>query len=302
MSDALDRAAASAESSATPSHWPPLFQLIRLPEQTGTLLLLLPSLWSLVLASGGHPAPELLLVFIAGSFLMRSAGVVANDLADRSFDRQVARTRQRPLAAGTLSPTAAMTTLVFLLLLAGGLLFFVNRLTLLLSPVAFLLALLYPYAKRVLHIPQAVLGVAFGWGTVMAWAAARGRLDAPAWLLFGATICWAVGYDTIYALQDREDDARIGVKSAAVLFGPRTWLAVALALTGMLLLLGLAGWLAGAHPCFYLVLAWAAGLMTGQVRRLRAGASSALALALFRQHVVIGAAILGGLWAGMLLR
>lgn len=290
------------ESSPPRRRWPPLFQLIRLPEQTGTLLLLLPSLWSLVLASGGRPAPTLLLVFIAGAFLMRSAGVVANDLADRSFDRQVARTKQRPLAAGTVSPAAAVTTLAVLLALAGGLLYFVNRLTLLLSPAAFLLALLYPYAKRILHIPQAVLGMAFGWGTVMAWAAARGRLDAPAWLLFGATVCWAVGYDTIYAMQDREDDARIGVKSAAVFFGPWAWMAVAAALAAMLLLLGWAGWLAGVHAFFYLVLAWAAGLMTGQVRRLRAGASPALALALFRQHVLIGAAILGGLWAGMLLK
>lgn len=276
--------------------------LIRLRSQTGTLLLLLPSLWSLIVASEGRPDPRLLLVFVCGAFLMRSAGVALNDLADRAFDRQVARTRERPLAAGTISPKAALATVAVLLALAAGLLVFVNSLTLLLSPIAFLLAAVYPYAKRVLHVPQAVLGIAFGWGAVMAWAAVSGEVGPPAWLLFAATICWAVGYDTIYAVQDQEDDARIGVRSAAVFFGTRTWLAVAAALAGMLALLGAAGWLAGVHPFFYLILAWAAGLMTGQVRRLREGASPALALALFRQHVWIGAAILGGFWAGFLLR
>ena len=185
-----------------------------------------PTLWSLALAARGIPPLRLLAIFVAGSFVMRSAGVVMNDFADRSFDRHVARTRVRPLASGELSATHALLICGFFLLLAGTLVLFLDPLTILLSPIAVLLAGLYPLAKRVIHIPQAMLGIAFGWGTIMAWTASRGDIEAPAWCLFAATICWAIGYDTIYALQDREDDRRIGVKSSALLFGSSTWIAV----------------------------------------------------------------------------
>jgi len=262
------------------------------------MLLMLPTLWALVLASHGQPPVTLLIIFAVGSFLMRSAGVVINDLADRSFDRQVDRTRMRPLASGALGVPEAIATATALVLTAASLLVFLNPLTILLSPVALLLAALYPFSKRIIQLPQAVLGIAFGWGVVMAWAAVRNSLDAPVWLLYTSTVFWALAYDTIYALQDRAEDARIGVKSSAILFGPRAWIAVGVSACGMLLLLGLTGWLVGIGPAFYVILAAVAGFLTHQVWKLRGPVSPVMAFGLFKQHVWVGGAILAGIWLG----
>lgn len=275
-------------------------ELVRLPSQTGTLLLMLPTLWALVLASRGRPDPLLLAIFAAGAFLMRSAGVILNDAADRRLDRQVERTRTRPLASGRLPLGTAFAALLALLAVAGGLLLLLDRLAVLLSPVALLLAAAYPFAKRALPIPQAVLGAAFGWGAIMAWAAARGTLELQAWLLFGGTVSWAVAYDTIYALQDREDDQRVGIRSSAILFGRQTWLAVAISFGVTVLCLGAAGWLSGIGPVFYGVLAASCGFVSQQVRRLRGTVAPPLAFSMFRQHVWIGTSILAGFWAGFL--
>jgi 4-hydroxybenzoate polyprenyltransferase len=275
-------------------------ELIRLPNQTGTLLLMLPTWWALVLASEGRPDPILIFIFFLGSFLMRSAGVIVNDLADRRLDRQVDRTKTRPLASGALSLTEASLTLVVLLAMVTGLLVFLNRLAFLLSPIAFLLAAVYPYSKRIMTLPQAVLGLAFGWGVIMAWAAVRNTLEMPVWLLYGGTICWVVAYDTIYALQDLKDDLRVGIKSSAILFGPWTWLAVAVGLILMLACVGLAGWLAGLGLAFYAVLAAVGGFLSRQVVRLRGQVPPPQALSMFKQHVWVGWAILGGIWAGFL--
>jgi len=281
-------------------NWSTLAHLIRLSNQSGTLLLMLPTLWALVLASRGRPTWSLLAVFAAGCFLMRSAGVVLNDLADRSFDRLVERTRTRPLASGALGVPAALATATVLMLAAVGLLIFTNELTILLSPVALLLAAIYPFSKRIIHLPQAVLGVAFGWGVVMAWAAARNRLEIPVWFLYAGTIFWAAAYDTIYALQDRGDDARIGVKSSALLFGARTWIAVGVSLGGMLIMLGLTGWMVSLGPAFYAMLAVVGGFFTRQVWKLRGSVPPAEAFSMFRQHVWVGWAILAGIWVGFL--
>ncbi len=264
------------------------------------MLLMLPTLWALVLASHGQPPISLLIIFVVGSFLMRSAGVVINDLADRSFDRQVDRTRMRPLASGELGAPEAFATATALVLMAASLLVFLNQLTILLSPVALLLAALYPFTKRIIQLPQAVLGIAFGWGVVMAWAAVRNSLDNQVWLLYATTVSWAVAYDTIYALQDRADDARIGVKSSAILFGARAWIAVGISLSGMLILLTVTGWLVGIGPAFYVMLAAVAGFLTRQVWKLRGPLEPATAFALFKQHVWVGWAILGGIWLGFL--
>lgn len=280
--------------------WRSFADLIRLPNQAGTLLLMLPTLWTLVLASQGRPRPLLLAIFAAGAFLMRSAGVIVNDVADRSLDRQVERTRQRPLASGAMGVGEAMAAAAVLLALAAGLLLFLNPLAVVLSPVALLFAALYPFTKRFLHIPQLMLGAAFGWGVVMAWAAVRGTLDPPAWLLYGATICWALAYDTIYALQDREDDRRISVRSAAILFGARVWLAVGVSFGAMLLLLALAGRAMGAGAAYYGVLAAVGGFFSQQTWRLRSPVPPGLAFGMFKQHVWVGTAILAGLWLGFL--
>ena len=276
-------------------------RLIRLPNQTGTWLLLLPTLWALVLAARGLPPWHLVVIFTLGSFLMRSAGVVLNDLADRSFDRHVARTQRRPLASGELTPIHALMVVIVLLSLAATLVYLLNAQTILLSPIALLLAALYPFAKRIIHIPQAMLGIAFGWGTIMAWTASRGTIEAPAWFIFAATICWAIGYDTIYALQDQQDDRRIGVKSSALFFGSYTWLAVGIALAVMLMLLGIAGWITEIGWIFYGVLAAVGLYSVKQVVELKSPVEPARAFGMFHEHVWLGSAVLIGLIGGFLL-
>ena len=290
-----------SSSASSGISWPALARLIRLPNQTGTYLLLLPTMWGLVLAARGIPPPYLVAVFIGGSFLMRSAGVIMNDLADQSFDRQVTRTKTRPLASGELSRRHAAILLAALLAVAASLLFFLRPIVIWLAPIAVFLAALYPYSKRWIHIPQAMLGIAFGWGTVMAWAAVRGQLDAPVWCLFGATAAWAVAYDTIYAIQDQEDDRRIGVKSAALYFGSSVHQAVGLAFGIMLAFLTAAGWLAQLRWPYYAALVGVAVFFLFQIGRLRRPIPPPYAFDMFRKHVWVGIAILAGLFAGVLV-
>jgi len=274
--------------------------LIRLSSQTGTGLLVLPSLWALVLASKGIPSPTLLVVFIVGAFLLRSGGVVVNDLADRSIDRQVRRTKHRPLASGILTPVQAILILFVLLLPAGGLLWFLNPFAIRLCFVSILFIVAYPLAKRLMPFPQLVLGLAFGWGAVIAWAAVRNTLEVSTWCVYGATICWAMAYDTIYALQDKEDDSRIGIQSLAITLGERCWLGVGIFSGLMLAFLGTAGWIGQLGWPFYAILA-GAGLMLGkQVLELRGNLSSDRSFELFRQHTWIGAGILLGMCLGVL--
>ncbi|SPP63488.1 4-hydroxybenzoate octaprenyltransferase [Nitrospira lenta] len=280
--------------------WDAGLRLIRFRNQTGTALLLLPTCWALVLAERGFPSPRLLMIFIAGSFLMRSAGVVLNDLADQSFDRRVARTTTRPLASGELTRRQAFVILAILLLPAAGLLWLLNPLTLWLSPIALALAALYPFSKRVLHIPQAMLGLAFGWGTIMAWAAARGTLEPTAWTVFAATIAWAIAYDTIYAIQDLEDDRRIGVKSSALFFGSSLWLAVGLMLGVMLVLLLAAGLQTGIGWPYFLMLGAVSVFFAMQTGTLRGVVTPPQAFRMFQAHVWVGLAIFVGLIAGFL--
>ncbi len=287
-------------AQSSPSSAKSFAQLIRLSNQTGTLLLLIPSLWALVLASGGTPDLTLVVVFTLGAFFMRSAGVVMNDLADRSIDRQVQRTQHRPLASGALTRTQGLLVALLFLSLSLGLLAFLNPLAIALSPIAFLLAGIYPFSKRVIHIPQFVLGMAFGWGAVMAWAAVRHQLENATWLVFAGTIFWAIAYDTIYALQDRDDDIRVGVKSSAILFGSYTWLGVAIASTLMMVCLGAAGWLLNLSPVFYVVLIFTGGFLTYQIIRLRGYVSPTDSFSMFKQHVWVGLSILVGSWLGCL--
>ena len=215
--------------------------LIRLHRPIGTLLLLWPCLWALWIAAGGVPDPLVLVVFVAGTFLMRSAGCAINDYADRDFDGHVARTRDRPLAAGLLDPREALAVAAALALAAFGLVLLMNPLTIALSVVGVLLAALYPFAKRHTHLPQVVLGAAFGWAVPMAFAAQAGSLPKMAWLLYVAAILWAVAYDTMYSMVDRDDDLKLGVKSTAILFGDYDRLMVGLFQLLFLLALLLAG-------------------------------------------------------------
>jgi 4-hydroxybenzoate polyprenyltransferase len=282
--------------------WSALADLIRLRNQTGSFLLLFPTLWALVLASEGHPPLPLVAIFTTGVFVMRSAGVAINDWWDRDLDRLVQRTRERPLASGRMQPYAALGVFGVLVATAAGLVSLLNPLAIVLAPIALLLAVLYPLAKRVMPLPQAVLGIAFGWGTVMAWSAVRNEIGWPALGLFAATVCWAIGYDTIYALQDLEDDQRIGVRSSAIFFGNRCWIAVGGALLAMAAILALVGAATHLAPSFYLSLVLAMGFFVAQARQVRRGVSHAQAFALFKQHIGIGALILAGIWSGVLFR
>ncbi len=195
------------------------WQLMRLHRPIGSLLLLWPTLWALWLAANGHPSPALVAVFVAGVVLMRSAGCVINDYADRDFDGHVWRTRTRPLATGEVSTREALVLFAVLCLLAALLVHWLNRFALALAPVAVALAASYPFLKRYTHLPQVYLGLAFGWGIPMAFAAEQDRLPALAWWVLAANICWTIAYDTAYAMADREDDLKIGVRSTAILFG-----------------------------------------------------------------------------------
>jgi len=296
------------DSSLPPASPPPtssflhaLANLIRLPNQTGTLLLLFPTLWSLFLASGGWPSGELLFIFTLGSFLMRSAGVIMNDLADRSFDRQVHRTQHRPLASGTMAAWQAWLFLFLLLGSAAVLLWFLNPFTRWLGPIALVLAATYPFCKRFLHIPQIVLGVAFGWGTVMAWTAVTNYIAPATWLLFASTVSWAVVYDTIYAIQDMDDDRRIGVKSSAIFFGRQLWLGVGIAAVWMFSCLTMVGYQLKMGIGFFLCLAISFGLMIHQVIRLRSPVTPMEAFRMFQHHSWLGAIILLGTFLGFTL-
>ena len=193
--------------------------LIRLDRPIGSLLLLWPTLWALWIAAEGWPDPLVLFVFVSGVFLMRSAGCAINDYADRDIDPHVARTSQRPLAAGRISSKEALVVFASLSLTAFILVLLMNELTIYMSFVGVALAASYPFMKRYHYMPQVHLGAAFGWAAPMAFTAQANEITAVTWLIFMATVLWATAYDTMYAMADREDDLKIGVKSTAILFG-----------------------------------------------------------------------------------
>ena len=268
--------------------------LLRLHRPIGIFLLLWPVLWALWLASNGKPSLWVFTVFVLGTVLMRSAGCAINDYADRDFDPHVARTRDRPLAAGRVSPREALILFVALALIAFVLVLTLNPLTIVLSFAGAALAASYPFMKRFTHLPQFVLGAAFGWGVPMAWAAQTGAIPLEAWLVFAATLCWAVAYDTAYAMVDRDDDIKIGVKSTAILFGraDRAMILLFHALT-----LGLLAWTGarlGLGLTYYMGLVVAAALALYQQwlmrRRDRDGCFRA-----FLNNNRFGAVILAGL-------
>ncbi len=276
-------------------------RLMRLDKPIGIYLLLWPTLWALWIAAAGRPDPWILTVFVLGVVLMRSAGCVLNDLADREFDRHVRRTRDRPITAGRVSPREALLLAGLLLLLAFALVLTLNRLTIALAPVGLLLAATYPFAKRYTYLPQFHLGLAFGWAIPMAFAAQTGSLPAAAWLLLIANILWSVVYDTMYAMADREDDLRIGVKSTAILFGDmdRFWIGVLQAL--LLLTLLLVGRQAELQGYYHLGLAIVAGLMLWHQYLIREREPEACFRA-FLHNNWLGAALFAGIALDYLTR
>ena len=268
----------------------PYWRLIRGDRPVGTLLLLWPTAWALWLAAGGFPPPGTLAIFLAGVWLTRSAGCVINDYADRWLDPQVARTKSRPLATGELQPRDALLTFVLMMAAAFGLVLLTNRLTVYLSFVGLALAASYPFLKRYTYLPQLYLGLAFGWGIPMAFAAVQGKVPELAWLLFLGNLLWTTGYDTWYAMVDREDDRRAGAKSTAILFGDMDLVALGVLYAGFLVTMFLLAARAGLGFVYLVSLAVATGFIAGQ-----------FAIARDRQPAHCFRAFLANQWVGLVV-
>jgi 4-hydroxybenzoate polyprenyltransferase len=272
-------------------------RLIRLDKPIGALLLLWPTLWAVWLASDGRPRLDIVLIFAVGTLLMRSAGCAINDFADRRFDPHVERTRLRPLAAGEIRPGEALAVGAALAAAAFGLVLFLNGYALLLSLLALAVAVSYPFAKRVFAFPQAYLGIAFGFGIPIAYAAIQERLPLDCWLLLAANVCYAFAYDTEYAMVDRDDDARIGIRTSALTLGRWDVAAVMASYALMIALLALAGsFLRLAWP-YYAGLAVAACLMAYHWRLIR-GRDRAGCFKAFLHNNWVGGAVFAGIVLG----
>lgn len=250
--------------SLTTAHLPQYLRLMRIDRPIGTFLLLWPTLWSLWLAAEGVPSIKNLVIFILGCFLMRAAGCVINDYADRHIDRHVERTKDRPLTTGQISEIEALYLFLLLCSVAFLLVLFTNWLTVGLSFIGALLAACYPFMKRYTYFPQVVLGAAFSWSVVMAFAAERNEVPKEVWLVYIAVTIWTVVYDTFYAMVDRDDDLRIGVKSTAILFGDFDRLITAFLQLFVVFVLILIGYQFELGAIYYLSTVAAAGFFTWQ--------------------------------------
>lgn len=266
---------------------------MRLDNPVGSLLLLWPTLTALFMAADAPPQIVLVIVFTAGTFLMRSAGCVINDYTDRHVDGAVERTKNRPLVTGEISPKQALLLFACLVLAAGLTLLFLNQETQLLAIGGLLIATLYPLMKRWTHLPQAFLGAAFSWGILMAWSATGAGLPPAAWLFFSASVVWIVAYDTMYAMVDREDDLKVGIKSTAILFGPmdRFMIGILQAITIIALLL-LGQRLEYEHAYFVGILA-CGGFFIYQQRLIRRR-ERGRCLTAFRNNTWVGFALFAG--------
>jgi 4-hydroxybenzoate polyprenyltransferase len=270
-----------------PSWSLPYLRLARADRPIGSWLLLLPCWWSAALAAiaarDPWPNPKLLLLFAIGTIAMRGAGCAWNDILDRDLDGRVERTRSRPIPSGQVTAKQAFAFLVLLSLIGLCVLLQLNRFAIVTGIASLLIVALYPLAKRVTNFPQAVLGLAFSWGALMGWAAVFGRLDPPALLLYAGSICWVIGYDTIYAHQDREDDALFGVGSTALFFGRSTKPALAAFYAAAAALIALAGYFAGAGAVFGIGLIAFALHLAWQVKSIDID-DPALCLRVFRSN------------------
>jgi 4-hydroxybenzoate polyprenyltransferase len=272
----------------------PYIQLMRLDKPVGIYLVLWPALWALWLAAEGTPPGLVLVVFILGAIVMRSAGCVINDYADRHWDGAVARTASRPLATGAITPRAALLLFAGLCLIGFGLVLLLNPLTILLSLGALVLATLYPFTKRYTHWPQMFLGAAFAWAVPMGYAAVLGSVPYQAWLLFAITLIWTLIYDTFYAMTDRDDDLKVGIKSTAVLFGRYDLVIIGVLQSLMVLLLVVQGYWVQLGVAFWASLLVVVALFGSQLWQSRHRDSQACFKA-FKQNHWVGLVILIGL-------
>jgi len=269
-------------------------RLMRTDKPIGALLLLWPTLWALWVATPGLPPLWILAVFVAGVWLMRAAGCVVNDYADRKFDGHVKRTANRPLPSGAVTEKEARNLFVGLVLLSFLLVLTLNIMTIMLSVAALALAWVYPFMKRYTHLPQVVLGAAFGWSIPMAFAAVSESVPLSCWLLFIANICWAVAYDTQYAMVDRDDDVKIGIKSTAILFGRYDTLIIGILQVVVMGLMATVGWLNGLGAAFYVSILVAGGLFAYQ-QKLIAGREREACFRAFMNNNYVGLVLFIGL-------
>ncbi|MFC0217913.1 4-hydroxybenzoate polyprenyltransferase [Pseudochelatococcus lubricantis] len=287
-----------------PVQWRPYLRLARIERPIGSWLLLLPCWWSSALASGAfglYPDVWHLMLFIVGTVAMRGAGTTYNDIVDRDLDAQVARSRHRPLPAGQVSAKQALLFLIGLCLLGLCVLLQFNRPTIILGFSSLIIVAAYPFMKRIMPIPQLVLGLAFAWGGLVGWSAIAGSVDTPAILTYAAAILWTIGYDTIYALQDIEDDAIVGIKSSARLFGARVRQGIAACYAAAAVLVFGALISAGAGLAAYVGLALFAAHLAWQVKSLDP-ANGDLALTLFKSNRDAGLLLFAGIAADAILR
>jgi 4-hydroxybenzoate polyprenyltransferase len=287
-----------------PAAWRPYLRLVRFDRPIGAWLLLFPCWWGQALAElslgRSYPNPWYLALFFAGAFLMRGAGCTYNDIVDKDYDVRVARTAARPLPSGQVSVSKARIFLVLLLIAGCVILLQFNRFTILLGASSLILVAIYPFMKRLTDWPQIVLGLVFKWGALVGWSAIQGSLSPPALALYAGCVLWTIGYDTIYAHQDKEDDLRVGLRSTALRLGAATpqWLLGFFG--GAVVLWGIAGAAAGARLAFFLALAMAAGQLAWQAATLKID-DGANCLTRFKSNQLIGWLLLGGLVADMAL-
>lgn len=280
---------------------PDFLKLARFDRPIGIWLLLWPTLWAVYVAGDGQPSLRMVLVFSAGVVLMRAAGCVINDWADRDFDGQVWRTKERPLAAGKIKPKEALAFCALLVAASAALLLFLNLQTFYWSFGALAIAAAYPFMKRFTYLPQVVLGAAFSWGIPMAFVA-QGKVPGPeCWLIFAANLCWTVAYDTYYAMADREDDLKAGIKSTAILFGEMDLLIIASLQVLFLWALWMLGGRLGLAWPFTAALAAAALLFAWELRAARERQPMACLQSFLHNHWV-GAVLFAGVFLGYLFR
>ena len=280
--------------------WRTIFRLLRWDKPAGRLILMIPALWGLCLAAKGNPPLPLLGVIILGTLATSAAGCVVNDLWDRNIDPHVERTKNRPLAAKSLSIATGIGVLIVSLICAAILAIYLNPLTFWLCVAAVPVILLYPGAKRVFPVPQLVLSIAWGFAVLISWSMVTASIATPTWYLWGATIFWTLGFDTVYAMSDREDDRRIGVKSSALFFGKYVAEATAICYAITVGLLGYVGTIMNLGSIFWLTLGMSAGCWLWQYLRLKKPTIPASFYPqMFRENVWIGFGLLLGMFLGI---